>query len=160
MSRTAIYSEGFPGLLAEPALDSTVEPVDGMGGFDNVAPRLAVEVGPGGQVWDPSPSYRTRYMQAEYPAGSNQLQGNNWFTSIPYLLGAPVGQDPCKVRFDAHTFRVYTTTDGVTWTGQYANKYSKIVKSGLDFLLYDSDGKLFLFPQTNGYRCSAIAWIG
>jgi hypothetical protein len=60
-SGSSLLAEGFPGLAEEPRLDPTLEPIDGMGGFDNVAPRLASEVGPGGQTWNPSPSYRTRY---------------------------------------------------------------------------------------------------
>src|SRR6266850_966824 len=84
---SARLAEGFEGLDSEPGKNITIEPVDGAGGFDNVAPRLGAEEGPGGLDWDPSPTYRTRYKGAtDYVAGSGKrLQGNNWFLKFPYL---------------------------------------------------------------------------
>src|SRR5436309_15291423 len=61
---TTRLSEGFEGLKSEPTKNTTIEPVDGAGGFDNVAPHLGAEEGPGGLEWDPSPTYRTRYKGA------------------------------------------------------------------------------------------------
>jgi hypothetical protein len=52
---TTRLSEGFEGLKSEPTKNTTIEPVDGAGGFDNVAPRLGSEEGPGGLEWDPVP---------------------------------------------------------------------------------------------------------
>src|SRR6267143_3605357 len=48
---TTRLSEGFEGQKWEPTKNTTIEAVDGAGGFDNVAPRLPVEEGPGGP-WD------------------------------------------------------------------------------------------------------------
>src|SRR5262245_9310186 len=98
---TSRLAEGFEGLDAEPAKNTTIEPVDGAGGFDNVAPRLGSEEGPGGLDWDPSPTYRTRYKGGtDYAAGSGtRQQGNNWFTHIPYAT-YDGGTDQWRIRFD------------------------------------------------------------
>src|SRR2546425_1431234 len=106
---TTRLAEGFEGLKSEPTKNTTIEPVDGAGGFDNVAPRLPVEEGPGGLEWDISPSYRTRYKgSTDYPAGSGTaVQGKNWVMKIPYVT-YDSGANPYRVRFDGHTFRVYT----------------------------------------------------
>ena len=63
--QTSRLAEGFPGLGAEPSKNRWIEPVDGSGGFDNVAPRLGGQEGPGGLEWDPSPTYRTRYKSGQ-----------------------------------------------------------------------------------------------
>src|SRR3989454_8324805 len=158
---TTRLSEGFEGQKSEPTKNTTIEPVDGAGGFDNVAPRLGAEDGPGGLEWDPSPTYRTRFKGGtDYLAGSGtRLQGNNWFLRIPYLT-YDTGTNQYRVRFDANTFRVYTNLNASTWVGQFGNLNSKIVKVGSDLYLYDTRGKLFFFPQVNGFRCSIITGLG
>jgi len=39
---TMTLAEGFPGHRVEPKKNRWIEPIDGDGGFDNVAPRFAV----------------------------------------------------------------------------------------------------------------------
>src|SRR2546428_1948015 len=158
---TTGLSEGFEGQEWEPTRNTTIEAVDGAGGFDNVAPNLPKEEGPGGLEWDVSPSGRTKYKGGtDYPAGSGtRLQGNNWFLRIPYLT-YDTGTNQYRVRFDANTFRVYTNLNATTWVGKFGNLNSKIVKVGSDLYLYDTRGKLFFFPQVNGFRCSIITGLG
>ena len=108
--QTSRLVDGYPGLSGMPGKNKFLEPVDGSGGFDNVAPSLGIEEGPGGLDWDPSPSYRTRYKgAADFPASGGQLQGNNWFTSLPYRHLSGGKQ---HVRFDANTYRIFELDSG------------------------------------------------
>jgi RHS repeat-associated protein len=160
-------AEGFEGLDAEPGKDTSIEPVDGSGGFDNVAPRLGAEEGPGGLEWDPSPTYRTRYKGGtDYAAGSgNRLQGNNWFLKIPYVT---TSSSQVMVRFDANTFRVYDQDyySPSNFYGRLGNKNSKIVRSGSSgyyvYSLYDTRGKTYTFEQASpaSGRCTKIQGLG
>ncbi|MBI4605207.1 MAG: hypothetical protein HY721_24850 [Planctomycetes bacterium] len=160
-------AEGFEGLDAEPGKDTTIEPVDAAGGFDNVAPRLGAEDGPGGLEWDPSPTYRTRYKgSTDYPADSgNRLQGNNWFLRIPYVT---TDSTHVMVRFDANTFRVYDQNpynQSELW-GRYGNKSSKIVRTGSAgsyvYSLCDTRGKTLTFQEASpaSGRCTKIQGLG
>jgi hypothetical protein len=147
-------AEGFEGLDAEPGKDTSIEPVDGSGGFDNVAPRLGAEEGPGGLEWDPSATYRTRFQGGtDYPAGAGtRLQGNNWFLRIPYLT--TYGSE-ARVRFDANTFRVYDQEYyyNSNYNGRLGNKNSRIVRSGSSgsyvYALYDTRGKTYTFEEAS-----------
>ena len=164
---TSRLAEGFEGLNAEPGKNTTIEPVDGAGGFDNVAPMLGAEEGPGGLDWDPSPTYRTKYKNGtDYVAGAgNRLQGNNWFLKIPYVT-FDSGTNQYRVRFDANQFRVYTFSAGSTWVGQYGNKNSKIVRSGSSgsyiWSTYDTRGKAYTFQQASpaNSRLTKIQGLG
>ncbi len=163
---SSALAEGFEGLTAEPAKNLMIEPIDGAGGFDNVAPKLAVEEGPGGLEWDLSPTYRTRYSgETNYPAGATQLQGNNWFTNIPYIA-YDGGNSKFVVRFNANTFRVYDRENGYSnyWLGRYANKNSRIYRSGSGSseveYLYDTRGKKYTFPATAFGKCTEIEGAG
>ncbi|MBI4257903.1 MAG: hypothetical protein HY619_03015 [Thaumarchaeota archaeon] len=158
---TSILAEGFPGLRDEVGKNFSIEPVDGSGGLDNVAPRLSAEEGPGGLEFNPSPTYRTRYKGAtDYPAGAGtRVQGNNWFMKIPYAI-YDAGTNEYRVRFDANTFRVYTNLNSTTWLGKYGNANSKIVKVGTDLHLYDIGGKDYFFPSVYGLKCSSITGVG
>lgn len=154
---SSLLAEGFEGLDAEPGKDPTIEPIDGAGGFDNVAPRLGSEEGPGGLDWDPSPTYRTRYKGVtDYPAGSGtRLQGNNWFMGFPYLTYHS-GSQQYRLRFGANVFRVFTYVDSTTWVGKYGNLNAKLKKSGSDLYLYDTRGKKYTFLSSNSLKCSKI----
>jgi RHS repeat-associated protein len=155
---TTVLMEGFPGLDAEPGKNRWLEPVDGSGGFDNVAPQLSVEEGPGGLEWDPSPTYRTRYKNGtNYATSTTNPQGNNWFTKIPYFQYDSTN-DKYVVRFDANTFRVYDLDSGTTYKGRYANGKS-VFKSGFVRLLYDIGGKTYTFDLTSR-RCTLIEGVG
>ena len=146
----AALAEGFEGLTAEPSIDSMIEPIDGAGGFANVAPNLDLEDGPGGLKWDPSPSYRTRYKGGtDYLAGASHLQGNNWFNGIPYYT-YDSGTNTYYVRFTANTFRKYSPVSNY-WVGQLGNLNSKMTDGGSGTrLLYDTKGKKFVFSM--GFR--------
>jgi YD repeat-containing protein len=160
-------AEGFEGLDSEPAKNTMIEPVDGSGGFDNVAPRLGAEEGPGGLEWDPSPTYRTRYKgSTNYAVGSGmRVQGNNWFMRIPYAMYVSYS-DEWRVRFDANTFRVYKKDPYYTnvYWGQFGNKNSKLVKSGSgsgeQIAIYDTRGKTYVFTVIDNYKCSRIEGPG
>lgn len=161
---TMILAEGFPGLKSEQGKSRWLEPVDGHGGFDNVAPGLSVEEGPGGLEWDVSPTYRTRYKNGtNYTANTTTTRrlGNNWFTRIPYAI---FYSNQYQVRFDANTFRIYNNVDSTTWAGQYGNAKSIIKRSGTSgsytIKLYDIDGKTYTFLQTDNYKCSKIEGLG
>ncbi|HEX9429897.1 MAG TPA: hypothetical protein VF944_05915, partial [Candidatus Bathyarchaeia archaeon] len=162
---SSMLADGFEGLTADMTKNTMIEPVDGNGGYDNIAPTLSVEEGPGGLEWDPSPTYRTRYKgSTDYPAGSaTRLQGNNWFLQIPYVIS--VSSTEYRVRFSANTFRVYTGS-GSVFTGKYGNINSKFVRSGSSgtylFSLYDTRGKTFTFQQAYpaGMRCTRIEGLG
>ncbi len=151
---TSALGEGFDGLEDEPGKDLATEPVDGAGGFDNVAPKLGAEEGPGGLDWDPSPTYRTRYKSAtDYTIGTGtRLQGNNWFLKIPYIT-YDSGTNQYRVRFDANQFRVYTFSSGSTWVGKYGNANSTLVRSGSSgsytWALYDTKGKTYTFTEAS-----------
>jgi hypothetical protein len=144
-------ADGFEGLDAEVRKDTAIEPVDGHGGFDNVAPRLGAEEGPGGLDWDPSPTYRTRYKgSTDYAAGSGKrIQGNNWFVRIPYLV---YYSSTLFARFDANTYRIYTLSGGVYW-GQLGNTKSKITETGSSgsrvWKLHDTRGKIYTFEEAS-----------
>lgn len=151
-------AEGFQG-IDEVRRNTAIEPVDGSGGLDNVAPQLSVEEGPGGLEWDPSPTYRTRYKGSQdYPAGTSQLQGNNWFTKIPtFAFYSPGNQ--YWIRFDANTFRKYDFVSGQTWAGRYGNNNSRFIQIQTgQFRLYDTRGKTYYFNSTG--RCTQIEGIG
>src|SRR6266545_455793 len=128
-------------LTSEMPKNTIIEPVDGAGGFDNVAPRLSVEEGPGGLEWDPSPTYRTRYKGGQdYLAGANQPQGNNWFSRIPSCVYVAPPTDQFRMCCDANNFRVYTLVSGTIYAGRFGNCNSKLVKGTPD-KLYDTRGK-------------------
>ena len=130
---------GYPGQSATPGKNRWLEPIDGHGGFDNVAPRLAVEDGPGGLEWDLSPSYRTRYENGtDYATSTTNPQGNNYFASLPYLQTNDTNQ--YIVRFGANEFFVYDKS-GSTYPGSYANAASLLVP-GTPVVVYDAAGKV------------------
>lgn len=161
---SARLAEGFEGLDSEPGKNTTIEPVDGAGGFDNVAPRLGAEEGPGGLDWDPSPTYRTRYKGGtDYAAGSGKrLQGNNWFLKIPYLV---LYSSTIYARFDTNTYRIYTLNTGVYW-GQRGNLNSKITETGSPgsrvWKLHDTRGKIYTFQEASpaSSRLTMIEGLG
>ena len=155
---TSALMEGFPGLRSEPSKNRWIEPVDGSGGFDNVAPRLSVEEGPGGLDWDLSPTYRTRYKSGtDHPTSTTNPQGNNWFTKIPYFV-YDSALNEYRVRFDANTFRVYEQS-GSTHYGRYGNNRSQFKGSGSVRSLYDIGGKVYTFDNTTG-RLTKIDGVG
>ncbi len=162
---TTTLMEGFPGLDAEPSKDRWTEPVDGSGGFDNVAPRLGGQEGPGGLEWDPSPTYRTRYKNGtDYTNnGTTRMIGNNWFPKIPYVMDDSYQNQQWIVRFDANTYRVYDQdqSDSYTFWGRNGNAKSKLYVSGNWVYVYDIGGKTYTFNETGSTkRCTKIEGIG
>jgi hypothetical protein len=161
---TSALSEGFEGLTAEPTKNVMIEPVDGDGGFDNVAPRLSVEEGPGGLEWDVSPTYRTRYKKGTNYVTSYTFQGNNWFSKIPYLK--EISSNDMRVRFDANTFRRYNTSvynsyPYICLKGNYGNCNSILCKYysySIIYYLYDTRGKTYVFDSQG--RCTKIIGLG
>jgi len=109
---------GCPGQSATPGKNRWLEPVDGHGGFDNVAPRLAVEDGPGGLEWDLSLTYRTRCENGtDYATSTTNPKANNYFARLPYLQTN--GTNQYIVRFGANELFVYDKS-GSTYPGGYA----------------------------------------
>ena len=161
-ARTTMLAEGFPGLRSEVSKNRWLEPVDGAGGFDNVAPRLQAHEGPGGLEWDPSPTYRTRYKNGtDYTNnGTTRMQGNNWFTKIPYATYDSTN-DEYVVRFDANTVRYYDYSSANTYTGRYGNHNSVLKVVGGAVLVYDIDGKIYSFTESGATkRCAEISGYG
>jgi hypothetical protein len=162
---TAMLAEGFPGLSAEPGKDRWIECVDGSGGFDNVAPRLGAEEGPGGLEFDPSPTYRTRFRNGtNYLANGTNRPGNNWFLKLPYAVHNPYS-NYWTVRFDANTFRRYDWNPyALTYDGRYGNSRSRLVVTGVPpfrtLVVYDIAGKAWTFLETDGFKCSKIDGVG
>ncbi len=157
---TTMLAEGFPGQHSEPGKDRWIEPIDGSGGLDNVAPRLGAEEGPGGLEWDPSPGYTTRYPDGTNYAGNSQ--GNNWFMKIPYAAYDATNND-WIVRFDAYTLRWYDVdpADSTVYWGRAANARSKIkVTTGSKIELFDISGKIYAFTASAGYLCTEIKGLG
>ncbi len=162
---TLAPAEGFPGLKDEPPKDRWIEPIDGDGGFDNVAPRLAAEEGPGGLEWDPSPTYRTRYKYGrDYPPSENRPLGHNWFTKIPYAE-YDNANDTWVIRFDANTVRFFDADSdrpGTYW-GRFGNRRAKLVHREANpalLQMYDIGGKVYTFSAAENYRCTKIEPIG
>ena len=147
---------GYPGQSATPGKNRWLESIDGNGGFDNVAPRLSPEPGPGGLTWDLSPSYRTRYKKGtDYTTSVDNPQGNNWFSSIPYVKTD--GSGKYSARFGANEFFVYDKLSGSTYEGDYANDESRFYVSSGN--LYDQAGKIITFDTTSG-RLEKINGLG
>ena len=147
---------GYPGQSATPGKNRWLESIDGNDGFDNVAPRLSPEPGPGGLTWDLSPSYRTRYKKGtDYTTSIDNPQGNNWFSSIPYVKTD--GSGKYSARFGANEFFVYDKLSGSTYEGDYANDESRFYVSSGN--LYDQAGKIITFDTTSG-RLEKINGLG
>jgi RHS repeat-associated protein len=162
---TAVLAEGFPGLGSEPGKDRWIEPVDGAGGFDNVAPRLGAEEGPGGLEFDPSPTYRTRFRNGtNYLANGTNRPGNNWFLKLPYAVYNSYS-NYWTLRFDANTFRRYDWNPyASTYDGRYGNSRSRLTVTGTapyrTLLVYDISGKVYTCLEADGFKCSKIDGLG
>ena len=123
-SGTSLLAEGFAGLAAEPGKETAIEPVDGAGGFENVAPRLGAEEGPGGlRSGIPlRPTGRgTRAGRTTRP-GASAGPGEQLVHGIPYAVLRRGVPNQCRVRFDANTFRVYTHPEPTTRSGVGASR--------------------------------------
>ena len=149
---------GFPG-GSSPGKNRWLEPIDGVGGFDNVAPRLAIEDGPGGLEWDVSPTFRSAYKGGKnYPGTTKKQLGYNWFFKIPYIEhNAATSQ--YFLRCEANAFCVYDKVTSTKYEGTYANERSTLDISSSPYKIYDQAGKILSFDSSTG-RITKIEGVG